>query len=351
MGFDTFTSGQVTALEQVAALQASGQLVTNETVNSAVVAANASFAAPYVITTLQLDSSGNANIVRNAKTQYIILDTFGSAATDTLEAINEANPWSDGDSVYLLVMTGKQITVALSAVAVTLREAGDFVKLVRIYGQWKLESVSPNFASEGRGTVEAIAIPNAEIHYFASNTSIASVTATTLGTPAAAVYEITAISGTGGQIFLYVDGVQIGHGTDGSTIHNMGISLRDSVNAGTDFTASYNSGHNELTITDALNRGTLGNSFLLGSLEINGAAGIVTTQFTGGIAGTEAAAAINTINGLLAGQTKYIHNAMTVETLTLGTGGNLVGTALPLVIAPDDFAIVSCIVDGIGRVR
>jgi len=348
MGFTDFTSGEVTALQQVAALQTSGQLVTNSTVNAAVVAANASFAAPYVITTLELDASGNANIVRNAKTQYIILDTYASAATDTLSAIVEANTWDDGDSVYLLVMTGKQITVELSAVAVTLRDAGDFVKLVRIYGQWQLESVSPNHSGENAGTVENIQLTTGTTTFF-SSTSIAAITGVGVGTPAAAVYTITGVSGSAGDaIYLDVDGVQIAEGSDGSSIDNMGIDLAAKVNLGTDFTASYNSGTNELTVTDALNRGALGNSFLLGSLETNGAAGSVTTQFTGGVSGAEAAATVDTINGLLAGQTKYIHNANSVQNLTLtDVGGNLAGTVLPLVIAPDDFAIVSCIVDGI----
>ena len=351
MGFNDFTSGQVAALEQVAALQASGQLVTNSTVAAAIVAQNASWAAPFVVAGVTLDGSGIANIVRNAKIQHIVLDTFGSAATDTLEGINEANTWSDGDSVYLWVMTGKEITVALSAVAVTLRESGDFVKLVRIYSTWQLESVSPNFAGENRGTVEDIQILSSATE-LTSNTSIASVTSRAAGTPAAAVYTITGVSGSAGDaIYLDVDGVQIAEGSDGSSIDAMGTDLETKINAGTDFTASYNSGTNELTITDALNRGTLGNSFLLGSLETNGAAGSVTTQFTGGVAGAESPSVVDTINGLLAGQTKYIHNAMTVETLTLTTGGNLRGTALPLVIAPNDYAIVSCIVDGIGRVR
>jgi len=350
MGFTDFTSGEATALQAVAALQAGGQLVTNTTVNAAVVAANASFAAPFVITTLVLDSSGNANIVRSAKFNHFILDTYASAATDTLSAIVETNTWSDGDVVYFHVMTGKTIEVELSAVTVALRVAGDFVKLVRVYGQWILESVSPNFASEGRGAVESIQL-TAAASFFTSTTSIASVTALTVGTGAAAVYTITAIAGTGDLIYLDVDGVQIAAGDVDTSIDLMGADLATKINAGTDFTASYNSGTNELTITDALNRGTLGNSFLLGSLELNGAAGSVTTQFTGGANGAESPSVVDTINGLLAGQTKYIHNAMTVETLTLTTGGNLRGTVLPLVIAPNDFAIVSCIVDSIGRVK
>jgi len=264
MGFTDFTSGEVTALQQVAALQTSGQLVTNATVNAAVVAANASFAAPFVITTLVLDSSGNANIVRSAKFNHYILDTYASAASDTFSAIVEANTWSDGDVVYFHVMTGKTIEVSLSVVAVALRNAGDFVKLVRIYGEWQLESVSPNHQAESVGTVENIQITTGTTTFF-SSTSIVVITGVGVGTPAAAVYTITGVSGSAGDaIYLDVDGVQIAEGSDGSSIDAMGTDLETKINLGTDFTAVYNAGTNELTITDALNRGTLGNTFLLG---------------------------------------------------------------------------------------
>jgi hypothetical protein len=353
MPFAEFTNAEQVALRAVAVLYTTNQLLTQAQLAAQLQAANASWTANYQVVELALDASGNANVVRTAKINFIRLAPYNSASSDTFAGIVEANAFSDGDVIYFSVKENRLIDVELPNASLKMWAAGNYLKMVRVYGVWQVEVAAPWNQAERSATVENIQLLAADTEFLSTTTKVV-ITAKGAGTPASAVYEITAIATTGDRIELYVDGILIAIGVDDTSIDAMGADLANYMNTIPDppFTASYNAPTNELTISDARNLGATANSFLLSSIELNGAAGTVISQFAGGVDGADSNVTIDTINGLTEGKTLEVHNGMSANNVVLtNVGSNLVGTVLPLTISPNNFAIVSCIVAGTGRVR
>lgn len=353
MPFWEGTQAEEDALRQVATLHQNGDLLTNQTLQTELLTQGAQFTAPPNTPEIQIDGSGNLNIVRSSKINYFKVSPLGGAPLGVVTGIVESNQWHDGDVAYFFSKEMRLVTVTLPNVSIKLWNAGDFLKMVRFFDTWQPEAKYP----EGLTPFATTEAPIDTWTALASDTEITvthqilKVLAVAAPTPASAVYEVTAVTGAGNVINLYADGILIAEGEDGSSIDNMGTDLETYINAGSMFTAVYNAGTNQLTISDARNLGAAGNSFLLSSQELNGAAGTIVSQFASGANGAASNVTIDTIQGLVVGNSYQIHNGMGANTVTLDTGGNLLGSALPLALAVGDWCWVSCVDAAIGRVK
>ena len=158
------------------------------------------------------------------------------------------------------------------------------------------------------------------------------------------MYGLTAATGESGVVTLYVDTVPVAEAsyTSATTVNALAALLLASVTAmGSSFTAAWDSTAQEITLTDAANRGSAGNALLLADSVQGGVTGSVTSNFSGGLDGTESSATIDTIGGAYMGRAIKLQNGNTTEPLLLAGGGNL-DISVNYIIPAHSWAMLAC---------
>lgn len=356
MSFWEGTQAEETALKAIALIYTQGNLLTNQNMQAALQSLGAQFAAPPILVEITLDGSGVADIARTSKINYFVVQPSGGAGQQDMTAITEANTWSDGDVAYFFSKEFKLLNVRLSAVSVNLWNPGNFIKMARMYGAWQLESKNPDTALPFFGYVDEVTVLGTDTELDVTH-SILKVSAVTAPTPAEAVYAVDTASGTDGTISLFVDTNLVTTFT--YTAASSPVAVINGLSAAM---ATYTSAFINttdivsipptITVIDDANLGAAGNSLLLSDMQLDGATGTIQSNFSGGVNGVASNVTIDTINGLVEGNSYQIHNAMAANTVTLtDVGGNLVGSVCPLVLAAGDWAWVSCVNPSEGRVK
>jgi len=340
------TSGQNTALDEILAdWQLGPSWVTNQALQAALAASGANWTGLAQSVAVALDGSGVVSVLRQAKISYFVLSPFAGAAQGTWTGVTELGQWSDGDEALFMLAGGKTIETTVFGTNCRMNAAEHFMKLLRVAGQWRAETQSPaapTWPLSGTLDTQSHDAATANITAFAS---ILSLAFTGGATAASAVYEVTAAAGTGGITYIYVEEngfastIATMTYTSASSIAAIGLALEAEINAGTSYTAVWvGGGVNELTITDARNLGAAGNSpsLVLDFLCQGGAGGAITSNFAGGVNGAEAPGTVITIYGAAPCRRLTVFNNMSVEDLTLDSGGNII-VAAPVVLPAKTF--------------
>jgi len=311
-GFNTQQTADLLAL---IADYNNGNLATLTAIQALIMQQSANFGAfaSFVEVTVSDLAPATADIQRRGKISYNELTCAGAATS--LDQISEGTTFEDGDIVIMKPATGKTITLNTLDTTIRLKDAGNYLAIIRAGGSWSILYSNPpqpvwiEAASESSMTILSTDTS------ITPESSLILLDVVTGGTAAAAVYEITAAGGTDGILSLYVDFnlIATGQYTSATTIDLLGAAVVAGALPGIPFSITYNAGTNRLTITDTINLGAAGNALVLGDAVSGGVTGTIITAFAGGVDGVEAAATIDTVGSVVSKRILRIFNANTAN--------------------------------------
>ena len=348
-------SAQVVALQSLADLYVSGQILTQSSLNNVLALVTGEMKVNQTFQQVQI-ASGVLTVEPSAKINYIELDVEGGTMgpplddLDTIAAIGQRGLLAGDIYVFQSKSIGRRPRITGAG---NIRVKGgvftfidfDYSLLCVVDKALNLVEIGryPNVDASGQSWASDTVYISANTIY--ATERIMKVKALSAETLAQGSITITAAGGSVGEVTAWVD---TGMGsfaigtfayTSPVTTQDVADGLREAINSGPLWTAVSISPGAVTKFTAPIGSGASANAWFSGAMVSGGvtATDINIGSVRAGVDGSETNGTINTINGLDDGPL-YLKNDMASDDITLTNADNIEGSALPVVIAAGDVA-------------
>lgn len=346
-GIYDLTTTEVELLQAVAVLQQSGDLLLQSQLNAELLKFGAGYKAKPTFYSSSI-SSGTAEIERQAQISYAKIDTESLAATDSVDTINAVTgtTFNNGDllictieSVAREVVFSSGGNLNIKGGAFSANQEGAFIAF-RYYGNSWYEQYRYPYREEDQFT-----LATEEVYISSGAATITKPYIRLYGelsgeTLATGTITVNTATGTAGSIYAYSDEGS-GQILLGSAVYSTATTAtaqadalqKDIVaNTGTHGYSASRIG-TIVTVSAPTGTGATGNSYILSHTETGGLTATTVTFATlaTGVTGSEADDTLATLNGGSDERLIIVENAMSSNTISLASGGNISFNGTPVI--------------------